>query len=358
MRGYSVWDDRKAPAAHALRQILRQLLARGGAQGRQVAIARMIAADARLDRRIAEGGDLCARHAEMQEVHGRGLAVVARALDVALRQARAAARSHLKEEAVLDPAELGQDAGAADRIVDLEQDRRHQLVALRDERVVGGELVGDLRLAALLGQQHLLHLEQHRFEALEQHGAPGAEMDATQRLDRHQLGAAGLALGAVLFVGDQVGAGDAAFARGHQSAPSASAKTSIGCSWRGVGPSPGCASTSAPRCRHASGQSEQSAAFSFCATWRAVGRPTFTAWPRVAFMTPNVPPWPEQRSITSTRVSGISRSISADLTPIACARAWQAWCRVTPPATGVRPSGAPCALTTSTTYSPASRVAS
>jgi glycerol-3-phosphate dehydrogenase subunit C len=45
---------------------------------------------------------------------------------------------------------------------------------------------------------------------------------------------------------------------------------------------------------------------------------------RVAVMTPKVPPWPEQRSTTSTLVSGISRSSSADLAPMFWARAWHA----------------------------------
>ena len=48
------------------------------------------------------------------------------------------------------------------------------------------------------------------------------------------------------------------------------------------------------------------------------------AWGRVFFITPKVPPWPEQRSTTAISVSGISLSISADFWPMFCARAWQA----------------------------------
>ena len=59
---------------------------------------------------------------------------------------------------------------------------------------------------------------------------------------------------------------------------------------------------------------------------RNTGRPTFTATSWVGSTTPKVPPWPEQRSITSTGVSGISFSISAALGPIFWARAWQARC--------------------------------
>ena len=49
------------------------------------------------------------------------------------------------EGLVLDAAQHGQHAGAADRIVDLEHHRGDQLAALRDQRIVGRELVGDLR---------------------------------------------------------------------------------------------------------------------------------------------------------------------------------------------------------------------
>ena len=48
-------------------------------------------------------------------------------------------------------------------------------------------------------------------------------------------------------------------------------------------------------------------------------------------MAPQEPPWPEQRSMTATSAWGRSRSISAALAPMFCARAWQARCRVTPP---------------------------
>ena len=60
--------------------------------------------------------------------------------------------------------------------------------------------------------------------------------------------------------------------------------------------------------------------------------------------TPQVPPWPEQRSITSTSASGISRSISAAFWPMFCARAWQARCSATPPSSGFRPGARPSLL--------------
>ena len=89
---------------------------------------------------------------------------------------------------------------------------------------------------------------------------------------------------------------------------------------------------------------------------RNTGRPTFTATSCVAFTTPNVPPWPEQRSITSTGVSGIRRSISAALGPMFCARAWQARCTVTPSGSGFSPAGRPSFFAMSTTYSSMSKV--
>ena len=56
-------------------------------------------------------------------------------------------------------------------------------------------------------------------------------------------------------------------------------------------------------CCAASGQSETIWPRACCAAVRNTGRPTFTATACVGFTTPKVPPWPEQRSITSTGVS-------------------------------------------------------
>ena len=67
---------------------------------------------------------------------------------------------------------------AATRVVDLEHDRRDELAALRDQRVIGRQLVCDLRLAALLDVQHLLDLLPHRLEILEIEGGERADLDA------------------------------------------------------------------------------------------------------------------------------------------------------------------------------------
>ena len=60
---------------------------------------------------------------------------------------------------------------------------------LRDQRVVGGELVVDLRVAALLDVQHLLHLLPHRVEILEIEGRERADLDPPALLDLGNLGA-------------------------------------------------------------------------------------------------------------------------------------------------------------------------
>jgi hypothetical protein len=91
---------------------------------------------------------------------------------------------------------------------------------------------------------------------------------------------------------------------------------------------------------------------------RATGLPTLSAVSKFSLSTPQAPPWPEQRSITSIGVSGIRRSISAPFGPMFCARAWQARWMATPPASGCSPSARPCFFAISTTYSATSYVAS
>src|SRR3546814_15285533 len=63
----------------------------------------------------------------------------------------------------------------ARRILDLKHHGGHQLGALRDQGIIGGQLVGNLFSAAAFGQQHLLHLEQHGVEILEIEGARSEE---------------------------------------------------------------------------------------------------------------------------------------------------------------------------------------
>ena len=59
------------------------------------------------------------------------------------------------------PPRLGEHVVRRDGIVDLEHDGGDQLAAVGDQRVVGAQLIRDLRLAALLDVEHLLHLMPH-----------------------------------------------------------------------------------------------------------------------------------------------------------------------------------------------------
>ena len=190
--------------------------------------------------------------------------------------------AELEEEVVLDPAQLAQHAGAADRIVDLEHQGGDQLRALRDQRVVGGQFVGQLLVAALLDQQHLLDLEQHGLEALEIDGALGAERDPAQALGRQQGGAARPCARRELGGGDDVGGGDLAVAAGMAVSIRRGRRRGQDFDRVGLGGRRGALlqcrrETSWPRCLQASGQSEQRVSLPFCATWRAAGLPTFTA---------------------------------------------------------------------------------
>ena len=123
-----------------------------------------------------------------------------------------------EEHVVLDLAEPGQRAVALRRVFDLEHHRGDQLVAFGDQRVVGVELVLDLRLAAALDVQHLLHLQPHRVEALEIEGAIGPDIDAARALRLADAAAMLAALGGILLGRQDVGAGDLALWR-HGGAP-------------------------------------------------------------------------------------------------------------------------------------------
>ena len=89
----------------------------------------------------------------------------------------------LEKNVVLDPAQARQHRGPARRVVDLEHDRGDQLLSLRDQRIVGGQLVLDLRIAALLDMQHLLHLVPHRLVILEVEGREGPDLQPTAPFD-------------------------------------------------------------------------------------------------------------------------------------------------------------------------------
>ena len=156
-----------------------------------------------------EGRHLGRREGEAHELHRRGLAVVARAFLVFFRHALDGLATDADEGAVLDAAEARQRAGAVHRIVDLEHDGGDQLAALRDQRIIGGEFIGQLPGASLLDEQHFEHLVQHGVERLEVEGCEGADFEAAMLL---QLGDAAAALGADLGVfrrGQDIGSRDA-----------------------------------------------------------------------------------------------------------------------------------------------------
>src|SRR3546814_16328704 len=86
---------------------------------------------------------------------------------------------------------------AAHRIVDLEHDRGNQLAALGDQRVVGPQLVLDLRLAAFFDPQHLVDLLPHGLIALEIEGGDRTDLDPAMALQRQDAVAILIALLAV-----------------------------------------------------------------------------------------------------------------------------------------------------------------
>ena len=84
-------------------------------------------------------------------------------------------------------------------------------------------------------------------------------------------------------------------------------------------------------CSPASGHSDAKWPRALRSAWRATGRPTFTATSKFSFITPQVPPWPEQRSITSTGSRG-SAAASPPLSGPCSGRAHgRRDARVTPP---------------------------
>ena len=116
----------------------------------------------------------------------------------------------LHEDRFLDPAQGQQHRVAALFILDFQHHGGDQFLALRDQRIVGGQLVRDLRLAARLDVQHLLNLLPHRREILEIEGREWADLDAPLPLQLADL-AAPLAPDLDVFVERQdVGAGQLA----------------------------------------------------------------------------------------------------------------------------------------------------
>jgi SH3-like domain-containing protein len=116
------------------------------------------------------------RERKMDELNGGGLALGARAIDVGLRHACHRLLAHANESGVLDAAETGEEGLSPGGVVDLEEDRGHQLAAVGNERVVGAEFIADLRFAALFDVQHLLHLQPHAVIVLEMEGRDRSDL--------------------------------------------------------------------------------------------------------------------------------------------------------------------------------------
>lgn len=116
---------------------------------------------------VLNAADLFRGEPEADELHRGGLALRAGIFTGRVRFAADAEPSGFDERAVFDAAELHQSPGAALRVVDFEHHRRVELAALRDQRVVGRQLVGDLVVAAFLDIEHLVDMAPHRREILE-----------------------------------------------------------------------------------------------------------------------------------------------------------------------------------------------
>src|SRR5260370_112204 len=146
-----------------------------------MAVVRMIEGEKNLDALAAELRHLRRGETKMDELHRRGLVVVAaRVLAVALRDAANRLAADDQYHVILDAAESFERGLAARLLVDLEHYRGDQLAALRDQRVVGAQLVFDLRLAALFDVKHLVDLMPHRRIILEIEGGERADLDAAR----------------------------------------------------------------------------------------------------------------------------------------------------------------------------------
>ena len=194
--------------------------------------------------------------------------------------------------------------------------------------------------------QHLLHLLQHGLVALEIEGGdrarpPGGGSSSSRRSRAAHRRAA---LGVVR--GGRMSAGVISFLARAMIVTSArrlwqrvESDAARSCGTRGAVGEP--APCPARYARRPAGIPRRHAPCPICSAWRATGCPTFSAMSKLPFITPQAPPWPEQRSITCRSGSGMRRSISAAFCPTFCARAWQAMCSATPPESGFRPGARP-----------------
>src|SRR5947207_12206045 len=174
---------------------------------RHMAVIRVVKTDNDLAARFLEGRNLLRREREADELDRRGLAVRIGVFAGRVGFAADLVAGNIDKRAILDAAEPRQNRGAATRIVDLEHDGRDEFTALRDERVVGRQLVRDLRLAALFDVEHLLHLLPHRRKILEVEGRDRPDLDAPLLFQFGDLAAALTAHLDVFVERQDVGAG-------------------------------------------------------------------------------------------------------------------------------------------------------
>src|SRR5262249_51980849 len=153
-----------ARAPETLAEVLQELLAHRGTEDRLRPVVRMIDDEPRRTRAIREGLPRLRGEREPEVLHGGHLLLRAEALLEARGDAQVARD---EGDVAVDALEAVHAAAhlvlrQADELGDLDEERRRELVAQREERVVGVELALDpLLLDDALRAHHLLHLEEH-----------------------------------------------------------------------------------------------------------------------------------------------------------------------------------------------------
>src|SRR5579864_1481432 len=111
--------------------------------------------------------------------------------------------------APLDPFELGELRSALLRPSELDEERDLPVAAIGDQRVVGGELIGDpLRLEDALDAQHLLDLILNGETILEGPGHVGTDLELARSLVREKALAECRPLARVLLEGHEIACGE------------------------------------------------------------------------------------------------------------------------------------------------------
>src|SRR5215831_10275633 len=164
-------------------EIYGQGRANGLRQQCHMPVIRMVETGDYLSTRRLEPRDLTRGERKLDELDRRGFAFGAGVLARRIGFASDAFPGDIEKDVVFDPAQPHQHRIAAPRVVDLEHHRRNQVAALRDERIVCGELVFELCIPALLDVQHLLHLIPHSIVVLEIECRKGADFEPALLLD-------------------------------------------------------------------------------------------------------------------------------------------------------------------------------